>query len=128
MQADISTEVKAKMMEAIMKCKEKEGASMDQLKQLQTEDSPPTPAKCVAACMQETNGALKDGKFDSEFALQQLKTFFKPTDDEFEKMKQIHAECDSTGNGAERCEGAFQRMKCSRDAAKRLGLAFPGFD
>lgn len=71
---------------------------------------------------------MKNGKIDTELAMEKIKLMFNPSEEELAKIKQVHAECDGVGSGADRCDDAFQQMRCAINTAKKLGLPLPDFD
>ncbi|XP_075233703.1 uncharacterized protein LOC142331584 isoform X2 [Lycorma delicatula] len=104
-------------METAEKCRQKEGADEGAIEALKNQKLTEYPnGKCMAACMFEEEGIMKDNAFNKEAAMSMAGKALAGHKDKLEKVKEIMEDCEKeiseiTGD---RCEVASEIFDCSR--------------
>ncbi|XP_070499987.1 general odorant-binding protein 28a-like [Chironomus tepperi] len=118
-------EKKSGMIKAIAgKCKKQENASDDDLdKMSKGEPIESKEGKCMAACLGEQFGMLKDNKLDTESAMKKMGKMMGKDDDKKQKMEESLKACAETTD-ADRCEAADKIFQCLKAETKKRGIDF----
>uniref|UniRef100_A0A182N543 Odorant-binding protein 13 n=1 Tax=Anopheles dirus TaxID=7168 RepID=A0A182N543_9DIPT len=103
-------------------CKNKEGASDDDVEGFVDDKMPETRTqKCLAACMQE-QFAISNGKeFQQDGFVEVAKVLVKGDEKKMELAKEIGNDCKDVKND-DRCELAVDIMNCLKESAEKHGI------
>ncbi|XP_075233651.1 general odorant-binding protein 28a-like [Lycorma delicatula] len=106
-----------KLMEIAEICRQKEGAdegAIEALKERKLLEYPH--GKCMAACIFEEMGIIKDNAFNKEGTMSHAEKYFGDQKDKIEKVKEAFNSCETEINGStgDRCEVANKIIVCSK--------------
>lgn len=108
------------MKQTIKDCAGKEGATEADIQELYDHKPPSThPAKCVAACVGETAGMIKDNKLNMDGSMA-IANKIDPS--KADVAKEIFSACTDVTDG-DRCEAAYKVFHCLHETAVSKGVA-----
>lgn len=116
------------LLSLLADCTEREGATDDEMGYIMARMPPETRGhKCLAACMGESIGLMRDSKPDMKTVAKMARQAFGPDSPKIEIAKQMTATCAATVTSDDRCEAASQMYICSTEEAKKHGYEFSDF-
>ncbi|XP_035776018.1 general odorant-binding protein 19d-like [Anopheles albimanus] len=121
-QADEVSEAKEMLRGLAAECKQKEGASDDDVENFVNDVMPDSRTqKCLAGCMQEQFG-VSDGKaFQPDGFVELSKMLMKGDEKKMVLAKEIAADCKDVAH-EDRCELAVLIMNCLKESAEKHGI------
>ncbi|KAL7036137.1 hypothetical protein ACKWTF_008709 [Chironomus riparius] len=113
------------MMKAIAgKCKKQENASDDDVDKMSKGEPIQTKeGKCMAACLGEQFGMLKDNKLATDGAIKKISKMMGKDEDKKQKLEESLSACAETTD-ADRCEAADKIFQCLKTETSKRGLDF----
>ncbi|XP_075233588.1 general odorant-binding protein 56a-like [Lycorma delicatula] len=106
-----------RLKEIAEKCKEKEGVDEGAIQALIEKKLNEYPnGKCMAACMFEEDGIIKDNAFNKEGIMSMAEKIYGDQKDKIEKTKEVIDSCEKEINEStgDRCEVASKILDCSK--------------
>lgn len=115
-------ERKAMGASLMAECKAKESGTDADVNALLDHQIPTTKSgKCLAACLGETTGIVKDGKPSIEGSVNLAKMAFEGNEKAISVAREVATECGSIAD-ADRCELAGKMMNCMHEAFTKRGI------
>uniref|UniRef100_A0A182QN26 Odorant-binding protein 13 n=1 Tax=Anopheles farauti TaxID=69004 RepID=A0A182QN26_9DIPT len=103
-------------------CKNKEGASDDDVETFVEDKMPETRTqKCLAGCMQEQFGISNGKEFQEDGFEEVAKMLLKGDEEKMKVAREIGNDCKDVKND-DRCELALDIMSCLKESAEKHGI------
>ncbi|XP_017785216.1 PREDICTED: general odorant-binding protein 19d-like [Nicrophorus vespilloides] len=129
-QAEDNKVSKEKLREAAMiivnDCKEKEGASDEDIAALKEHKLPKSEkGLCMIQCLYNTIKIMKDGKFNKAGAIEVSSQALKGDEAKLTKMKEVMNECEKEIGETTGCQVAKLITECIAKHGKEFGITIP---